>query len=457
VKQVAPTKGRGRRSSDTLERSMESALAPGRFVSYKAAFEFVQDLEGVDAQVRGVVSKEPARGVALYESFIAGCYEKAEEIDDSSGSFGGFVGELFCGWVKARQAAGADPGKTAARLVAWMDDDPYGFASDLDGEAFAALDRPGRAAFVKEVRARFEAAAKAAPAPSAGTSWRTPDGERRRWGSTLRTLYAAQKNVSAYVALAEATGLTAKDCRAVAKMLAARRRPGDALGWVERGLALDKKPAQGPSLAGDELSSLKRELLAKLGRGGDALDSAWAEYRAHPNRYSYEDLMKYVPRTERAAWRTKALDAACGGTDLASVIELFLEHREVERLAAVLQSTPDAALEGVTHYATEPAAKRLEKSHPQLAARLWRAQGMRIVNAAKSRYYGAALRAIRSARACYEKAGLAGEWQKLVDEVRSRHSRKTGFMAGFEAIATGADRRAEPSFLARARSRWLRR
>jgi hypothetical protein len=436
---------------------MESALDPGRFVSYKAAFEFVQDLEDVAAELRGVVSKEPAGGVSLYESFIAGCYEKAEEIDDSGGSFGGFVGELFGGWVKARQAAGADPGETAARLLAWMDDDPYGFASDLDGEAFAALDRPGRAAFVREVRTRFEAAAKAAPAPSTGAGWRTPDGERRRWGSTLRTLYAAQKDVGAYVALAEATGLTAKDCQAVAKMLAARRRPGEALGWVERGLALDKNAAQGPSLAGHELSALKRELLAKLGRGGDALDSAWAEYRAHPNRYSYEDLMKYVPRTERAAWRTKALDAACGGADLASVIELLLEHREVERLAELLQSTPDAALEGVTHYAAEPAAKRLEESRPELAARLWRAQGLRIVNAAESRSYAAALRAIRSARACYEKAGLAGEWQKLVDEVRSRHGRKSAFMAGFEAIATGADRRAEPSFLARARSRWLRR
>ena len=194
MKQVAPTKGRGRRPSDPLERRIESVLDPGRFVSNKAAFEFVQDLEDVEAQVRGVVSRKPARGIALYETFIAGCYEKAEQIDDSGGDFGGFVGELFCGWVKARQAAGADPGETAARLLAWMDDDPYGFASGLDGEAFAALDRPGRAAFVKEVRTRFEAAAKSAPATSAGTSWRTPDGERRRWVcSTLRTLYAEQE------------------------------------------------------------------------------------------------------------------------------------------------------------------------------------------------------------------------------------------------------------------------
>jgi hypothetical protein len=39
----------------------------------------------------------------------------------------------------------------------------------------------------------------------------------------------------------------------------------------------------------------------------------------------------------------------------------------------------------VSHYNTQPAAKKLEKPHPDLAARLWRAQGMRIVDAKKSK------------------------------------------------------------------------
>ena len=62
--------------------------------------------------------------------------------------------------------------------------------------------------------------------------------------ATLRTLYAEQKDVSGYVALAEATGLTAKDCGAVAKMLAARRRPGEALGL---GRAWARARREGPA------------------------------------------------------------------------------------------------------------------------------------------------------------------------------------------------------------------
>lgn len=81
---------------DPLERAIETALAPGRFVSYNAGFEFVQELGQVEQELQQLIPTEPTRAAALYEAFLAGCYEKAEEIDDSSGSFGQFVGELFC-------------------------------------------------------------------------------------------------------------------------------------------------------------------------------------------------------------------------------------------------------------------------------------------------------------------------------------------------------------------------
>jgi hypothetical protein len=39
---------------------------------------------------------ESAQAVGLYETFLAGRYEKTGEIDDSSGSFGDFVAQLHC-------------------------------------------------------------------------------------------------------------------------------------------------------------------------------------------------------------------------------------------------------------------------------------------------------------------------------------------------------------------------
>jgi uncharacterized Zn finger protein len=112
------------------------------------------------------------------------------------------------------------------------------------------------------------------------------------------------------------------------------------------------------------------------------------------------------------------------------------------------------ALKKVSHYFTEPAAKRLEKDHPDLAASLWCAQGMRIVDAKKSKYYDAALSNFERARGCYQRAGLATGWEKTVRQVSSLHFRKSGFMNGFQALAAGAKRVEQPSFLERAKARW---
>jgi hypothetical protein len=128
-----------------VEGQIEAALDPGRFVGDRGCFSFVDDLEGVEDDIAALVSEAPGRAVGLYEAFLAGCYEKANEVDDSSGSFGMFVGTLFCGWIKARQAAGAGPEETAARLLTWMDEDPFGFCFELERDLAGALDGPGRA------------------------------------------------------------------------------------------------------------------------------------------------------------------------------------------------------------------------------------------------------------------------------------------------------------------------
>ena len=424
---------------DPIENEIELALSPGAFIRDGACYSFVSGLEEVAARIDALTGTEPARAAGLYETFLAGCYEKAEELDDSSGSFGPFARDLICRWVKARQTMGADPNETAARILAWMDDDPYAFCYQIEKDVTKAFNKAGRAAFEKLIRARFEAA----PAQ--------PEYNRRRWSEVLRAVYLAQRNAAAYEALAEETGLTAQDCLALATIFVSRK-PDRALAWVERGLDLDRKTPHG-SAAGYALSRLQRELLTKLGRENEALDAAWAEYRKNPSKYGYDDVMQFVPKAQRAVWHEKAMDAA-KGADLHSVMELFVEAKERERLADLVRGSTDHALEIVSHYATEPAARTLEKTHPGLAARLWRAQGMRIVEAGKSKYYDAAISNFDRARRCYARAGLAAEWDETVRQVRAAHRRKTGFMSGFEAVAAGAGHSEQPSFLERAKARW---
>lgn len=182
------------RGVDPLEYQIERTLAPGEFIPDAGCSEFVSELEQIKERIDELIDSDAARSVTLYESFLAGCYQKAEELDDSSGSFGQFVDELFSAWIKARQAALSDPHDTAA-----------------------------------------------------------------------------------------------------------------------------------------------------------------------------------VPQAQRTAWHERALDAAMG-TDLHSQIELFLETSELGRLVEILHRSRDESLEALSHFTTEPAAKKLEETHPEMAARLWRAR-----------------------------------------------------------------------------------
>ena len=83
---------RKRRSQgDPIEQEIELVLSPGTFIPYGACFSFVSDLDEVATKIAKLVSSDPARAVTLYETFLAACYVKIEELDDSSGSFGQFL------------------------------------------------------------------------------------------------------------------------------------------------------------------------------------------------------------------------------------------------------------------------------------------------------------------------------------------------------------------------------
>ncbi|MGA2076080.1 MAG: DUF6880 family protein [Terriglobia bacterium] len=426
---------------DPLEAAIETALRPGQFIDWRMGSTFTSELHGIAAQIDQVVSTDPTRGVSLYESFLAGCYEKADEIDDD-GYFGQIVEALYCGWVKARQAVGGDPDETVSLLIDRMENDPYGYAYQLEREAVKVLDEAGLAAFEGAVRTLFEVKDN-------------PDQARHRWGPVLQAIYAQKQDVHAYVALCEQTEFSTQDCLMVALMHKAQGGFAEALAWVERGLSIDKKKPY-ESSAGYDLRKLRRELLAKLGRQDEALADAWAEFEKTPSTYSYEELMRFVPEAERADWRAKALHAAERGS-LGSLIDLLVETKETERLFGCLQEARDSALEGLSHFVTEPAAELLAEVHPEVAAKLFRAMGMRILNAKKSKYYHEALENFEDAKSCYARAGMNHQWDAVVAEVRREHYRKVGFMPGFERLVAGRSPGQKLSYLDRARKRWLPR
>ncbi len=426
---------------DNLERDIERALSPGRYIGHRERADFIEAVEAVKAKITPLIpqDQEAARAVALLELFIAGCYEKGEEIDDSGGGFGQFVGALFCDWIRARQAAGVDPEETVKLLYSWVKTDDYGYCHDLEKAAIAVLDRGGLRALERTAREMADASEK-------------DSYDHTRSIEVLKAIHVKRGDARAYHALCEAEkDLASADCEKLAEMSLKRRKIEDALAWVERGLALEKKRTWS-SRSAWRLPDLKREILKRLGRDEDALASAWEDYRRGPSVYSYEDLMKFAPKVERREWHQKAL-AALDGADLSSRIDLLVRTKEWVLLASTVESTSREELIALSHYTAEPAARGLTKAHPLPAAKLEVAMALRILEAKKSKYYDAALRNLEQARKAMLKNGRAEEWETLATEIRTNHRRKSRFISGFESLAEGRSTR-EPSFAERARERW---
>ena len=110
-----------RKKTDPLILVFKRALDLGEFISYNRSWEFVRSLEDVKHKIDALVKDGQAeRAVSLYEIFLSGCYEKADEIDDSGGNLGMFFEDLFCAWINARQKAKYKPEETVQNILKWI-------------------------------------------------------------------------------------------------------------------------------------------------------------------------------------------------------------------------------------------------------------------------------------------------------------------------------------------------
>lgn len=443
--------GMSKRTEDPLVAEIRHALMPGRFVKWDAVSALVMSLDKVHEKVEALVKAgEVQRASRLYEVFLTGVYAKIEEADDEC-DLANLFHRLICGWIQARQAAGQPFEEIVSQLLNWMKNDDYGFCHDIEGEVVKVLDKPGRQSFIRHFEQLVESAI---PRQSAGSVKAIFEYENslRLPAMSLKEIYEALGDAPAYAALCERLGFSPRDCEHLAQMEISSKHWAKALEWVEKGMAL-KATRNWHNESAFGLEQLKPEMLRYLGRREEALALAWGDFEENPNEFAYAQLMRYVPKGEKTAWHERAM-AAAQKADLGEFVSLCVKAKEWERLARRVHSATAEKLESLSHYCTEPAAKGLAKKDALAAAKLYRALGLRIVNAGRSKYYREALGHFENARDLYHAAGHAAEWQSLVETVRVAHSRKSGFLSAFERIVPGKSR--SSSYAEEAQARWKR-
>ena len=440
-----------RRHQDPLLTEIEHGLRPGSFVSYNDIFDFTRDLHEVETKVAAlVVNGEAERAVGLYEVFLAGCYDKMEECDDSGANLSMFWTDLFCGWIRARQAAGRPATETVEQILRWEQNDDYGFCYRIERDVVKALNREGYRLFVRHFEETVNQGVAALPGPRPEAIFEY-DNSIRLPALSLKDIYEARRDAKSYASLCGRLGFSPRDCERLANIEMARKRWGQALEWIEKGLALE--PMRNWHNEGAlSLEHKKPEILSRLGRTEESLAMAWTDFEGHASEHSYERFMQYVPRGKKREWHGRAMDTAERG-DMGGFMDICVKTKEWSRLASRIHATPHPELEELSHYHLEPAAEGLAKRDIPASAKLYQALGLRILAKGKSKYYDAALSHFRHARELYRRADMDAEWDKVVTSIRADHSRKSSFMPGFERLLAG-QAKSRPSFAERARTRW---
>lgn len=443
-----------RKKSDPLVSEIERALDLGQFISYNQSWDFVRKLEDTKDRLDALVkNREAERALGLYEMFLSGCYDKAEEIDDSGGNLGMFFGQLFCAWIKARQKAGCKADETVQYVLKWMDNDDYGFCYDIEQDIAQVLNKAGFQLFRKHFQDQFENAFVPYKSKPPKFIYDYP-ADVYRSADILKEIYIVKKDIKSYLILCEKTVASPKDCENIAMLYKEKKHFTDALAWVEKGIALEKK-REWRNQSSYGLTSMRQELLDKLGRREDAFESAWSEFKKYPSVYGYDELMKYIPKQDFKQWHEKAVLEA-KKTSLPAFIEICSKTKEWDKLSERIMSVEHDKLEQISHHITEKAAKGLAKKHCRAAAKIYGAMGMRILKKRKSKYYRYALEHFRSARRLYKKVDHEQMWASLVDRVRKNHSRKYSFIGNFEKIVAGRGPESPETFEKRVRKRWVK-
>jgi len=280
---------------------IEEALKFGRFIEYKEGYDFLERLNRPLEMIQRLVTcGQYVQAVRYYELFIAGCYHKADEVDDSADGLGMFLDDLLVGWIKARQKAGLPAQETVDLVIKWIENDDSGFCCGWE-EIFAkTVNQAGFLLFKKYYEKRFQDACAewSSPALSQIKDFPVPVWKAVNF---LKRIYVARNDFISYLALCQRFLMTPEDCTAIGTAMKTKGKYKEAMDMVEKGLVLLPQTQESYGSA-HALESLRIELLMLTGQKGAAFDIVQGEFEKNPSFFGYQEMMKYVPAGKKKQW-----------------------------------------------------------------------------------------------------------------------------------------------------------
>ena len=342
-----------------LKKALGAMLTATGFMDWRRNDAFARRLDAPLRALESLLGTDPAQCLALCDYALGRLLRVYRRSDDSSGGLGERIREFAVLHQRAAEIGIGDAKAFARELFKWQQADDWDF---FPLEAYwEALGEAGRTRYAALVEAEFAAL------PTRPASIRDVE----RWGEELgpvRRMEALARMQREFPTLLRVLSRDLSSGRAYEEIVLACREFGherEALQWAERGVKAH------PDSHG--LRPLLAEELQRAGMTDEAADTLWHDFQRHPGESTWLRL-KGAAGKDWPALRARALahaqrrekPAADGRQDVSLRLGLLLADNDLE--AARVLAASAAARPGKL----ETLAERIERTHPEDAAALFR-------------------------------------------------------------------------------------
>ena len=415
-----------------LLRELDTAILPGGYIEYRAAFGYARGIDRVLDHVEELTAEGfPDAAIEAAEHALSLLEEALGQVDDSDGELGAVSARTQEIHLAACEAGRPDPVHLGERLARWALRSDWEIFLEAPSAYAGVLGQEGLARFEAVIDERFQKLPRLAPGDERDTgSWF----ERFRPTFLKESLAALRSPDEVVEVIAHDLASPYQFLRA-AEVLAAADRVDEALDWLSRGRA-----AFGD---GDQrLADMAADLHHRAGRHGQAADIAWHRFTADPSLGTYQRLHEFAaaagdwPERRHAALELLYAQPIVGA---ARPGPSWVQPRGHSTLVEVLlwEGDADAAWQAAQHGGCTrrhwlEVARARAGQHPADAIPILEQEILSAIEGAKRSAYRAAAELAKELRGYAERAGQSAEFTAWIRTVRTDNTRRRALQNEFD-------------------------
>lgn len=403
-----------------IDKRIQSLKRGRKFIDYYASYSFARDLESITRDIEaGLLESSPKLAFDLVDKFLATAEKVLERCDDSNGNISGVYHDANLLWLCSASQWTDSKENWLERIYQLYQQNDYGVLDLLLPNSHLLLSNEQ----LKQLAWRYESELKLAiKIPTEEGSFNL---QSLRPSVALSSIAEALKDPVLYEKAALISSPIPNDLqkKSIIEMYLKFEQVDKALEWLDS--PWDSR------FSGDRLRLFDKAYCLN----GDTENLKQVRYQLYQQLYEYDDFKRYLDildDSEKQSARNDAIKKAEQGENFSTDVAMLLALDESERAQGLVLSNPVDASNCYYSYLLE-FAKQFEKtSMPLAAVACYRYLLLDILERAKSKAYGYAVKYYKKLTQLdleMESYDVLVDHDKFMDQLQVEHGRKRSFWA----------------------------